>query len=292
MKPIKRATVLVHYDRDDIVDAYLYPYIQALQETNAHLIFVSTAKLSQIEVEKLSLYCDKVILRDNVGYDFMSYKVGLESFAYQEYDEVLLCNDSVYGPLYPMSELFAKMDSESCDFWGITDNIDMGYHIQSYFILLKQNILESPIFEDFWQNVEVLHDKDEIIKRYEIGFSQALINAGFTAQSSSKFQPTQKQKWAIVLAKFTPKKIINKLKSIVTGKAKMVRLRKINTTHYFWKELLLSGDIPFVKIELLRDNPLGVNIKDFEEIISSVSSTYDSKLITKHLTRMNTKKLS
>ncbi|MDQ7084914.1 MAG: hypothetical protein Q9M36_08255 [Sulfurovum sp.] len=55
MKPITRATVLVHYDRDDRVDAYLYPYIQALKANSTHLIFVSTAKLSK-EAEEQTQY--------------------------------------------------------------------------------------------------------------------------------------------------------------------------------------------------------------------------------------------
>lgn len=289
MTHIKRAIILVHYDKDDIVDAYIYAYLNALRASTEHLVFVSTAKLDKTQIKKLHTYCDKVIVRENRGYDFMSYKIGLESFDYREYDEVLICNDSVYGPLYPIEELFTSMHSKKCDFWGITENTDMGYHIQSYFILFKKSILQSKVFTDFWKNVKILYSKDEIIQHYEVGLSQILIKSGFTPAVSTYFQPTWMQKTTIFLRKFTPQKILKKLHSILSGKAKIIRLGKINTAHYFWKELLLSGDVPFIKIELLRDNPMQVNIEDFEHTIQQVSS-YDISLIHKHLQRMREEK--
>ncbi len=288
MKHTKRAAVLVHYDRDDMVDPYLYVYIQALKPCVSHLIFVSTVKLDDIEIKKLKKYCDTVIIRENVGYDFMSYKVGLSSFDYKKYDEVLLCNDSVYGPLYPMQTLFDSMQANECDFWGITDNTVMGYHIQSYFIVLKNSVLLSTHFSSFWKLLTVLDEKDEIIKRYEIGFSQVLINAGFNSAISAKFQPSISNKFSIFIRKLTPKKIIKKIKSLLLGKEKMTHIGKINTSHYFWKELLISEQVPFIKIELLRDNPMQVNIKNYKNVIQQVSS-YDTALIENHLARMKNK---
>jgi len=285
MNTVKRAAVLVHYDRDNIVDDYVYTYIKALQVLTSHLVFVSTAKLNSIEIKKLNLSCENVIIRDNIGYDFMSYKIGLESFDYRIYDEVLICNDSVYGPLYPMEKLFQTMQSQKCDFWGITDNTDMGYHLQSYFMLIKKPILNSKPFHDFWDNVKILHDKEDIIKNYEVGFSQILIKAGFTPTVSTHFKATKLQKFSIFLSKFTPSKIVKKIRSLLTGNATILRIGKINNAHFFWKELLLSQDVPFIKIELLRDNPMNVNIQDFETIIHSVSN-YDTNLIKNHLKRM------
>jgi lipopolysaccharide biosynthesis protein len=280
-----RAVIFVHYDRDDIVDNYVYHYLRELQKNSSDLIFVSTAQLMEKDLETLSNYCSKIIVRENIGYDFMSYKIGLEQIDDNNYDEVLICNDSVYGPLYPIDELFESMRSNKCDFWGITDNTDMSYHIQSYFMLVKKPVLQSKAFKEFWKNVEVLDNKDEIIKRYEVGFSQTLINEGFIPAVSTHFQATKIQKLSIFMSKFTPAKIVKKLKSILTGQAQIIRIGKINATHYFWKDLLISGHIPFVKIELLRDNPMNVDIEDFETTISH-NYDYDITLVTNHLQRM------
>ncbi|SFV59623.1 Alpha-L-Rha alpha-1,2-L-rhamnosyltransferase/alpha-L-Rha alpha-1,3-L-rhamnosyltransferase [hydrothermal vent metagenome] len=280
-----RAIVLVHYDRDDIVDDYVYAYIKALRLHASHFVFVSTSELSTSIQNELSKLCDTVIIRENIGYDFMSYQKGLESFEYQKYDEVLLCNDSVYAPLFPLEKLFTQMKQRDCDFWGVTDNNDMGYHIQSYFFLVKSPILKSQVFQEFWQNIEVLENKIAIIEKYEVGFSQALIKAGFTPSVSTKFQASLSQKLMIFIKKFTPKNIIKKFYSLYNGRVRIIRIGKINATHYFWRELIIKGNVPFIKIELLRDNPLGVDIKEVERVIGECTE-YDTKLILKHLERM------
>jgi lipopolysaccharide biosynthesis protein len=58
----------------------------------------------------------------------------------------------------------------------------------------------------------------------------------------------------------------------------------LNITHYYWKKLLLNG-FPFIKIELLRDNPLNIDIRNWKEIISSVSN-YPIEIIENHLKRI------
>jgi len=73
----KRAIVFVHYDRDDCIDDYVHTYLEALGHISSEIIFVSASNLSQEETERLSHYTSRVILRENVGYDFMSYKEGL-----------------------------------------------------------------------------------------------------------------------------------------------------------------------------------------------------------------------
>ena len=280
-----RAIVFVHYDRHNIVDEYVYFYLQELQKNSSYLVFVSTAKLSEEDVTTLSEYCSKVIVRENVGYDFMSYKVGLESFNYASYDEVVICNDSVYGPLMPLENIFKEMQKVSCDFWGITDNTDMGYHLQSYFLVFRKSVLKSSAFKTFWNEVKVLHNKDDIIEKYEVGLSKALLDNGFNAAVFATYTPTYLQKVVPYIKKLTPKKIYRNIYMLFTHRQKLKRIGRLNQTHYFWKDLLLSGKMPFIKIELLRDNPLNINVTDVENTLSLISD-YDISLINNHLSRM------
>ena len=69
----------------------------------------------------------------------------------------------------------------------------------------------------------------------------------------------------------------------------MTKIGKINITHQFWKEILLTSKMPFIKIELLRDNPINMEIHDFEQVIQQVSD-YDTQLIKNHLARMKVDK--
>ena len=285
MQKLNRAIIFVHYDKHDMVDAYVYTYLKELQQNASHLVFVSTAKLSSEEIKNLSQYCSKIIVRENIGYDFMSYKIGLESFNYKNYDEVVICNDSVYGPLYPLANVFEDMQNNTCDFWGITDNTDISYHLQSYFLVFKKNVIQSDTFKTFWKQVKVLKSKDDIIGKYEIGLTKFLLDSRFSSAVYVNFKATKAQTIQVFLKKLTPTKIINKVIAIGYGKDKLKRIGKINTTHYFWKELLLSEKIPFIKIELLRDNPMQININNVEQVIQEVSD-YDTQLINNHLDRM------
>lgn len=53
------------------------------------------------------------------------------------------------------------------------------YHIQSYFVYLKANVINSYIFKNFMQSIEKQDNKADIIRKYECGLSQKLIKAGF-----------------------------------------------------------------------------------------------------------------
>ena len=83
--------------------------------------------------------------------------------------------------------------------------------------------------------------------------------------------------------------LLNKILSISSGKYHVTRIGKINTTLYFWKELLLTSKMLFIKIELLRDNPKEMDIDDFEQVVHQISD-YDTQLIKNHLTRMKANK--
>ena len=150
---MRRAVVFAHYDKDNLIDDYVVYYVSALKKAGCDVVFVSCKELAQTELEKLNGLVIHTITENHDEYDFGSYKRG---FLYlkpklSEYDELIFANDSCYGPLYPISEVFAEMEKKNCDFWGITKN-NFGYikqfkhyfvrrtHIQSYFIAFKNNI--------------------------------------------------------------------------------------------------------------------------------------------------------
>ena len=285
MKEVNRAVVFVHYDKDNLVDDYVYYYLRELKNNASNIVFVSTASLSSQAIFALEKYCAKVIVRENKGHDFMSYKIGLDNLEYQKYDEVVICNDSVYGPFYPLSTLFDTMKDTSCDFWGITDNTDMSYHLQSYFLVFNKSVLSHSCFSEFWAKVKILNDKEEIIEKYEVGLTQFFQKEGFTATAYIDFQATKVQRLMSILKKFSPHKIFNKITAILKKEYTLKRIGKLNATLYFWEELIIKHKMPFIKIKLLRDNPNNIDIDKVEEVLTHIS-TYDTNLIKNHLTRM------
>ena len=146
----KKIALFAHYDKRNIIAPYVLNYIKKLSEV-ATVVFISDCNLAVEEIEKASPFCIKVIAKHHGMYDFGSYKIGYNYIAkdLEKYEELILCNDSCYGPLCSFVDIWKKMDNQKCDFWGISENKLPKKHIQSYFIVLKRNIF----LQDFLQNL-------------------------------------------------------------------------------------------------------------------------------------------
>ncbi len=188
---MKRAVVFAHYDKDNIVADYVIYYIKALKKIAQTIVFVSCNDIKNPEC--LEGLADKIIDEPHDEYDFGSYKRG---FLYlqdklDDYDELIFANDSCYGPLYPIEDVFSEMENRNCDFWGITKN-NFGYqknighffikrpHIQSYFVVIKKCIFEKDFFAEFIKSITHQSNKKLIISNYEIGLTELLLDKGYT----------------------------------------------------------------------------------------------------------------
>ena len=94
------------YDGESIVREGVYHYLRQLKMTGFDTVFISKSNaISGSDLKKLAGYCIRIISRENRGYDFYSWKVGLEEYPqHREHAGFLLANDSVYGPLFDFSD--------------------------------------------------------------------------------------------------------------------------------------------------------------------------------------------
>ena len=187
--------IFAHYDKDNLIDDYVVYYLEQLKKICKNIIFVSDCNLSREQISKIENIVTYSITQKHGEYDFGSYKRGFklakQKNLLEQADNLILCNDSCYGPFYPFEEIFKTMDSKNCDFWGITQNINRinktdypcneanNQHIQSYFMVLKKQVFKSLIFEDFIEAIVAQPDKKTIIVKYEIGLTAQLCQAGF-----------------------------------------------------------------------------------------------------------------
>ncbi|MFP6685851.1 MAG: rhamnan synthesis F family protein, partial [Polyangiaceae bacterium] len=167
----KRLTIYAHFDAKGQVRRYVTRYLKELRALSDKLVFVSTAPLSEEEVDRLQLHADEVVLKDNVGLDFGMWKHVIDRHELSEYDELVLTNSSIIGPLRPLQPIFSRMASRTCDFWGMTENFDGEWHLQSYFLVLKKKVMRSEAFATFWSSVLPYRSRWQIIRSYEVGFT-------------------------------------------------------------------------------------------------------------------------
>lgn len=171
--------IFAHFDKDNIIDDYVIYYLKALKNHFDKIIFVSDSDLSEIEKSKITKFVDFVQAYHHGEYDWGSYKFGYiiakENNLLSEADELLFCNDSVYGPISKID--YSKMNADINGFYanqyGLEKEIE-DPHLQSWFLLVKKKVIQSKLFDDFMLSITHLEDKLEIIKRYEIGFTKNL----------------------------------------------------------------------------------------------------------------------
>ena len=278
------AAVYAHFDRRGVIHDYVLHQLQELVSAGFRIIFVTNSPIFRpSSASEIAPYCQQILWRHNVGYDFGAYKEGIRAIGdLDAIDRLLLMNDSVYGPLYPLSEVLASVDATQTDLWGITDSWEHHYHIQSYFILFLKGALQSPAFRRFWRRLPYFNSKYWNIRYGEIRLTQVLTQRKLRAivlnpywntanaalrrlQSASREGPPEYQAF------------LDKLQGL------LVLGRPLNQSHYFFETLLTDFRCPFIKRELIADNPVKMPYSwRWAELIAHCSD-YDSNLIYRHL---------
>lgn len=186
---MSRLCIFVFYDSDGIVDEYVMYLLKEVKKICGRIIIASNNPLIFSEKAKLESITKEIIIRENIGFDAGAYKEILLSYiGFQElkkYDELILMNDTVYGPFYPLEKIFIKMEKKY-DFWGITKQAafctDYGIveeNIQSYFLVFNSNVLNAKVFEKFWNMLPIPKTFKEDCIYFENTLSSVLIKAGF-----------------------------------------------------------------------------------------------------------------
>jgi lipopolysaccharide biosynthesis protein len=197
--------------------------------------------------------CTTVVHRENRGFDFAGWALAMELFpSVMDAEEVLLTNDSIYGPIQPIGGILQTMRTRRCDFWGITESLEVERHLQSYFLLFKRDALAADTYRRFWAAVRALPTKHDVIEAYEVQLTRILSQAGLKPDAFIPFSG---------------------LESDIC-----------NPTLHLWRTLLLRAGLPFIKVQLLRDNPLNNDINEWSNLVENLG--YDSRLIIEHLSRV------
>ena len=185
-------------------------------------------------LRKLKRCCRAILIRRNEGYDFGSWMAALHWLKrdIDNIDQLILTNDSFWGPITPLDDLFQRLKASSADVIGLTDDQMYAPHLQSAFLAFQKPVIQSDAFQSFWNQLELWPRKRDLIKKYEVGLPVCLQKDGF------------------------------KTESLYTQHANG------NILHTAWKELIEVKNFPFLKVSLLRDNPMHQEIDAWEQVIS------------------------
>lgn len=181
---MKRTGIFCIYTPTGEVDSTILNTINELRENVTYLIIVCNGYSTKIC--GLGLLADEVVMRENVGLDVGAYTDIILSPNYMNIiknsDELVLCNNSFYGPFVSFREIFEKMENSPADFWGISSSEkNFVQHIQSYFIVFRKRILEGKeLYRYLKERVNIRRiDYFGACSIFENGLFWTLKNAGY-----------------------------------------------------------------------------------------------------------------
>lgn len=223
-----RLCLFAHYHPLRLVGDHVLIYLKALRDAGFRTIVSSTSPISDEDRQRMLQYCEQVHERDNIGTDLGSWADAWRRHEGPEPDLVLLTNDSVYGPLGDLGAFIETLLSHPADFYGAVKNIDSAPHLQSWFVLLRPTAFNARAFRGRMENPpSAAMTKWQIIDHYEVGLTQDLVAEGLSYHAA--YDPD--------------------------SAGQIARSFPMCSTLVIWKCLVEIFGIPFMKVELLRNNP-------------------------------------
>ena len=120
----KRLGLFLFFDRDGIVDDYVLFLLKELRSVLTELIVIVNGSVNEAGFQALDAVADSVVIRENEGFDAGAWREGILTIAGKDkirtFDELILTNDSYFGPFIPFSTVFERMERQKVDFWGLS----------------------------------------------------------------------------------------------------------------------------------------------------------------------------
>lgn len=287
-EPGRKHVVYVHYDHWGVVHDYILQAVGELVACGYTVTFISNAPtLKDEQIAPLLPLVREVVHRRNVGYDFAAYRDGIARIPdLDNVERLIIVNDSVYGPLYPLADMLEKAEAMDVDVFGVTDTWDLHYHLQSYFMLFFPAAIRSPAFRKFWRNFPTVSNKRWLIRNGEVRLSSVLARDKLRLGALCPYWDVSRG----ILAKLEGLDLgkdsalsVDELKFLNYIKATIVVGKAINPSHYYWDTLISDWNCPFIKRELLQVNPVKVpKVWEWETLLRE-KTAYDTDLVLRHL---------
>jgi lipopolysaccharide biosynthesis protein len=257
--PAAPVCLFAQYDPSGRIAPHVLRYLAHLAECGfvVHVACSGATRLAEDDKAALRQIGATPHPRVNAGLDFGAWQELLRTGCAEGAPEVLLANDSVFGPFADLRPLLAAMRARRLDAWGMVASTEGVWHLQSWFVCLSARALAAPAVQRVLAQPFAEMSKPEIILHGELGLGTALREAKLA--TGAAFEEPRR----------------NRLR----------RLVRVNPMHLDWAWLLTSGHVPFLKIELLRDNPIGIPWAHRWPAVLAGTSDYPPELIRRHLGR-------
>lgn len=227
----RRICLFAHHDRRGVLAPHVMHYIRQLRECGftIHVALSGMKRLHDTDAEALRRLGATAHCRANHGLDFGAWQHLMALGCADGAETILLANDSVFGPLQPLAPIFETMQSGGADVWSMVESREARWHLQSWFLCFEARAFAAPQIQRVLGLPFRDMSKSEIVLHGELGLGAAIAAAGLSWNARWR-QPERR------------------MRRLVPG----------NPMHLDFLSVMRNGRVPFIKIELLRDNPAAI----------------------------------
>ena len=187
-RPYRKTLVLFSsYFSQEKLPNYIRRYLEGLLP-HAYKVVLITQQDRKISAEGnrwLESKNIELMYVQNQGMDFGMWSKACQRWHTEDYDSLILANDSCLS-IRDFSGFFFKATQSSAQLVGMTDSMKKGHHLQSYFLLAKSKACAGEIV-DFIESkrhfLETTEKYTDIVNTCEIGLSQHIKKKGFGIQA-------------------------------------------------------------------------------------------------------------
>jgi len=180
--PDENSAVFAAYSADGTVSDYVITYLKALKEVAPNIVFITDNPIRRADIDKISPYIVRLEAQRHGEYDWGSYKRGYnwlkENNCLKPNSKLIFANDSSLLVAESLKPVLSAMPEEA-DFYGITANQDGTYHLQSYFLVFKPEVYQTPEFANYLNSVKPEKDGLSVAYSYEVPLTAYLEGLGF-----------------------------------------------------------------------------------------------------------------
>lgn len=219
---------------------------QALIDYGFNLIVVSTSSLSASDLaDKVPSATTAVIVRRNVGFDFLSWRTGLDYAGRIGAlpGRVVLTNTSVFGPLYSLDAVFTRF--ADTDVWGMVESLDLARHVESWWLGFSPSVVADASFARYWSRIRPARNKWTTILAHELTWaSRVSPGTSYSVQASVADHGCQRR-----------------------------------PSTFCWRELIADYGVPFLKRSLFGINHDRIDMTGWQDFLRRTAPDYDLNLI-------------
>lgn len=178
---MRRICLFAGYDKGNKIQNYVVYLIKELSKL-CDVYYMGNGYFPPDELFKIAPYTQMFYTKRHDLRDFGSWRYLIEQLGWDkiaQYDELVLCNDSIYGPLRDLNSIFTDMERRGYDFWSITSDYQYNFHLNSYFMVFNNNVIKNERFRNFWKTISFYYD----VKNCEFELTPLLTSEGFIGNS-------------------------------------------------------------------------------------------------------------